>query len=142
MDILQAAKTLRPGTSWNLSGNILFQAIDETPRVDVPTLPELEMVMASDETPEAITAKRRLAAIAQLTDPLPLGKALRAAMLGLLDEINLLRERDRDRAVDVAAATSLADLKTRWAARSSMANRTNAQAMTFIQNKVESGAAD
>jgi hypothetical protein len=42
--------------------------------------------------------------------------------------LNILRTRDRDRSVDVAAATSLADLKTRWAAQSALNDRTLAQA--------------
>jgi len=70
------------------------------------------------------------------------GKVLRAIVLLVLDEINDLRTRDRDRAADVAAATSLADLKTRWAARSSLTDRTAAQARTAIRNKIDSGSAD
>lgn len=72
----------------------------------------------------------------------PLGKILRAVILLVLDEINDLRTRDRDRATDVAAATSLADLKTRWAARSSLTDRTASQVRTAIRNKIESGSAD
>lgn len=48
MDILKAASTLRPGTAWNLTGDVLSQAIDGTPRVLVPTMQELQPVMDSD----------------------------------------------------------------------------------------------
>lgn len=58
------------------------------------------------------------------------------------DEINLLRERDRDRSVDVAAATNLADLKTRWAARAALNDRTWAQLKTVLENKMDSGSVD
>lgn len=67
---------------------------------------------------------------------------LRAIVLVLLDELNTLRQRDRDRAADVAAATSLADLKTRWAARPSLADRTAAQARAAVAAKLSDGSAD
>lgn len=70
------------------------------------------------------------------------GLTLRAIASVLVDELNLLRQRDRDRAIDVAASTSLADLKTRWAARSDLADRTLSQAKTALQNAITSGTAD
>lgn len=45
MDILQAARQLRPGTSWNLRDGALEQVNDDSPRVEVPTLDELNAVM-------------------------------------------------------------------------------------------------
>lgn len=66
----------------------------------------------------------------------------RAILLTLLDELNILRQRDRDRSTDIAASTSLADLKTRWAARSALSDRTVSQAETAVQNKISSGGAD
>lgn len=45
MDILQAAKTLHPGTDWNFSDGILSQAIDDKDRVSVPSQEELDAVM-------------------------------------------------------------------------------------------------
>ena len=50
MDILQAARKLRPGTSWCYDGKTktLTQAEDGTPRVTVPTVEELGPVMESD----------------------------------------------------------------------------------------------
>ena len=59
MDIMQAARKLRPGTAWvykeildkktgNVSGQ-LTQAEDGTPRVTVPSLSELDAVMKAAE---------------------------------------------------------------------------------------------
>lgn len=85
---------------------------------------------------------QRAAAVSLLNAPDASPKVLRAAVLLLIDEINLLRQRDVDRAADVAAATNLADLKTRWAARSALAARTLAQAKTAITNHINAGDAD
>ncbi len=90
-----------------------------------------------------ITATQRVQAVEQfLNDSAPLSKALRALIITAMDEINLLRQRDVDRSIDVAAATSLADLKTRWAARSALSDRTIAQLKTAVQNKINAGSAD
>ena|SRR5690349_10229834 len=58
MDILQAARQLRPGTAWTLITDFnpdrsvksqqLVQAEDGSPRVKVPTMAELQPVMDSD----------------------------------------------------------------------------------------------
>ena len=66
----------------------------------------------------------------------------RALALMLLDEFNDLRKRDRDRTADVAAATNLANLKTLWAARADLSDRTIAQVKTAYQNKIDAGSAD
>lgn len=55
----------------------------------------------------------------------------------LIDEINILRTRDRDRAADVATALSLADLKTLWALRAELTDRTGAQARNAIKNEID-----
>ena len=49
MDILQAVRKLRPGTVWNLRGEILEQVEDGSPRVSVPTKEELQVVVDSDK---------------------------------------------------------------------------------------------
>ncbi len=46
MTIVEAARKLRPGTAWNLRGDVLEQAVDGTPRVSIPTLAELEQCIA------------------------------------------------------------------------------------------------
>ncbi len=57
MDILQAARTLRPGTAWNIRGGVLEQAEDGTDRVSTPTLEELNACIESD--PVAYREQRR-----------------------------------------------------------------------------------
>lgn len=66
----------------------------------------------------------------------------RGAALVTMDELNILRQRDVDRSADVAASTSLADLKSRWAARSALPQRAGSQIKTAIQNKINAGDAD
>ncbi len=66
-----------------------------------------------------------------------LGRLMRAVVKLTVDEINTLRTRDRNRSDDVAAATSLADLKTRWAARSAMNDRTYAQVKSSIDALID-----
>ncbi len=99
---------------------------------------------AFDPSPPAeagrVVARARALALA-LIDRLDdrLGVALRAVALTVLDEVNALRARDRDRAADVAAATSLADLKSRWAARAQLDDRTKAQAKAQVQGHLPDG---
>lgn len=88
----------------------------------------------------AIIAAIKMAAKAHMTNTADVDWRAIAAIV--IDEINVLRQRDRDRSDDVAAAISLADLKARWALRSSLADRTLAQAKTAYNNKVDSGDAD
>ena len=57
MDILQAARQLVPGTSWNLKDGQLVQAEDGTPRVSPPTQEALQILI--DAT--AYQDRRRLA---------------------------------------------------------------------------------
>src|SRR5262249_52162610 len=74
--------------------------------IRVRTQPERDAATA-----QAVTNLRTDATTAMEMNHDPLWKAIRAAAAVLVDEINLLRQRDRDRSTDVAAATSLADLK-------------------------------
>jgi len=94
-------------------------------------------------TPAQILATARAQAIYSIdTDIGPLGKSLRGLLLVLLDEFNILRQRERDRAADVAAALTLADLKVRWAARSLLNDRDITQVKPAVQNKINGGDAD
>ena len=63
-------------------------------------------------------------------------RRMKAVVLVLVDEINLLRGWIAGFKAAVAASTSLADLKTRVAATAAMPDRTGAQAKTAIANKV------
>jgi hypothetical protein len=72
-------------------------------------------------------------------------RVLRAVFLVALDEINLLRQRLAALDGAVAAATSLADLKTRWSTVASaqpVPDRTAAQGKQAVLNKAGSAAAD
>src|SRR5688572_6634246 len=101
------------------------------------------LAAVAEPTPQEIVEHERGEGIAELlTGTSGAAKLVRGILLVALDEINLLRQRDRDRSVDVAAATSLADLKTRWAARASLADRTGAQLKNAVENKIDAGSAD
>lgn len=88
---------------------------------------------------------RRTAAAALTTDLSSSGVQLRAAVSIMVDEINALRARQRAQDAAVAAATSLNDLKSRWATVASaqpLPDRTLAQAKTAYQNAIAAGTAD
>jgi len=106
-------------------------AVPNTPQAADPPL-----------TAAQITADQRAGALAMLDDAGSYSKKDRAFLLVLIDELNILRVRFNDLAIDVAAATSLADLKTRWAAHASLAARDITQVKPAIQNKLNTGAAD
>jgi hypothetical protein len=67
---------------------------------------------------------------------------LRAIVLVTIDEINALRARLRAQDVAVAAAVSLADLKTRWAVLAAVPDRTGAQARAAVGAHLDDGSAD
>lgn len=69
------------------------------------------------------------------------GIGWRAVELLIIDQFNILRQRDNDRALDIANATSLADLKVRAAARSAFTDLTITQAKTAYSGKISSGSA-
>lgn len=75
-------------------------------------------------------------------DTTPLYKVLRAEAAVLVDENNVLREWLMAFQVQVAASTTLADLKTRVATLSALPDRTLAQAKTAIQAKITNGLVD
>ena len=70
------------------------------------------------------------------------GKVLKAIVLLLIDELNDLRGWLVDFKAEVAAASNLADLKTRVAGLPNMTDRTSAQARTAIRGKIDNGSAD
>jgi hypothetical protein len=67
---------------------------------------------------------------------------IRAVLLTILDETDTLRARIRAQDQAVAAAASLADLKTRWAALAPLPDVSVATAKQAIANKIDSGNAD
>lgn len=85
---------------------------------------------------------QRTNAVAAVSDLKAENKLLRAALLTALDEINTLRTWTRDFKAATAAATNLANFQTRVAALTTLNDRTKAQAITAITDKLNSGTAD
>lgn len=92
-----------------------------------------EMTVGEKATVDAAIEMARRTAEAAKYDA---KEILRAQALVLIDEINNLRQWIESFKTATAAATSLADLKTRVAGLSSMPNRTPTQARTAIVNKL------
>lgn len=92
--------------------------------------------------PEMLALLRTLAYAYVDANPNAECKAFRGLILVIIDQFNILFQRDRDRAVDVANATTLADLKTRWAARAALNDRDITQVKPAIQAKLNAGTAD
>jgi hypothetical protein len=69
-------------------------------------------------------------------------KSLRAEAKLIVNEINILRQWIVGFKVEVAAATSLADLKTRVATLPNLPDRTFEQAKTAMKNEVMAGSVD
>jgi len=69
-------------------------------------------------------------------------KLFRAEALLVIDEINALRQWTVSFKAEVAAATSLANLQTRVASLPTLNDRTGAQALTAIKNKISNGDVD
>lgn len=117
--------------------------------VEVPLSPaeaadiEAEWAANPPLTPQQILEALRSRAAAVVDRLLDEQAAVnRAILLVMMDEINLLRQRDVDRSIDVAAAANLADLKTRWAARAALPQRTANQIRPAVQAKITNGSAD
>jgi hypothetical protein len=122
----------------DINGNVTPMALQGAAQPTIDAFDDSDVADAAYQNLHA----RGAATSALEADTSFMWKALRGAAAVLVDEINLLRQRDRDRAVDVAAATSLADLKSRWAARADLTDRTLAQAKTAIENKISAGLVD
>lgn len=101
-----------------------------------------EMILDAENTPEEITTSQREDAKVKLDSVEPDGKLLRALADIIRDEINILRQWDAAFKVEVAAASNLADLKTRVATLPATPDRTLAQLKTAIQNRIDSGQVD
>lgn len=87
-------------------------------------------------------AAQRAAATAFLSSPESMLKLLRAVAAVLVDELNIARGWTVSFKAEVAAAASLADLKTRVATLPTLNDRTLAQAKTAILAKIGSGEVD
>lgn len=90
-----------------------------------------------------ILAKRKAAATAAINASMDESIVVaRAVTLATLDEINALRAWITAFKAAVAASSSLADLKTRVAATSSMPARTKQQLRTVIATAINNGSAN
>lgn len=96
-----------------------------------PTEQEIEAAVLA--LPEAALAKKRLAASAVVDDDVTMGRVQRAVCMLLVDELNALRGWLMIFKAEVAAATTLADLKTRVAGLPSLPDRTKNQAVAAIK---------
>ena len=119
-----------PRLYWKQEGGLIVEM----------TAPEKAALDA--EIAAAAIAAMRSGGIVIISAQSPVGILERAFADIVKDEFNILRQRDRDRSVDVAAATTLADLKTRWAARSTLADRTLAQLRTAMEDRMNTGNVD
>lgn len=81
-------------------------------------------------------------ALAAVSDLKAENKLLRASLLVALDEINNLRQWTVAMKAAVAGAANLAALKTAVADLDTLNDRTKAQAVTALTNKLNSGVAD
>lgn len=132
-------------------GNSLEQiqsaVLSEGKTFDLLTRQQYEALLAANAptapTPaELVAAFRAQASSATATGGDWIGQVIRAVALVMNDANNVVRQRDADRAADIAAAASLADLKTRAAARPSLDPITPTQVKNAIINKINAGAAD
>lgn len=65
------------------------------------------------------------------------GRAIRAIVLLVVDELNVLRTQWRDFQAEVAATTNLNDFQSRIAGLPSLGDRTYSQAKTAIDNEID-----
>jgi hypothetical protein len=87
-------------------------------------------------------AAKRDGAVARMDADSAAGASRRAMAALMIDELNILRERERTFQTDVAAANNLADLKAAVAAYPVLNDRTLAQAITKYKGLILDGTAD
>ncbi len=92
--------------------------------------------------PTVAEAANQVAATTAFADKTPVSRIQRAVAVVIMNEFNLVRQRLRAQDAAIAAATSLADLKTRWAALAAVPDRTLSQVKTAITNAINSTDSD
>lgn len=125
----------------------LTWAVNPLAGATAPQIAAAQAVIDGFDTGDAAQAAwentdQRTAASAAVTDTNTPGKVYRGIAAVLVDEINILRQWLASFKTEVAAATSLADLKTRVATLPATPDRTLAQAKTAVQNAIAAGTAD
>jgi hypothetical protein len=94
------------------------------------------------EAPDSRPVVLRKIAAALAEDEKSESKLMRALLAALLDELNLHASKINSILSAVDAATSLADLKTRVGLIADYPQRTMAQAVSSIKNKINAGDVD
>lgn len=117
--------------------------------VSVPlSAEEAQAVEAEWTANPPLTAQQRLealrakAAALLASEQAEDARLMRAVVLTVLDEVNLLRAWVTAFKAAVAASTNLANLQTRVAALDNLPQRTASQVRTAIGNKITAGDAD
>lgn len=118
----------------------------DTANGNAPTQAAIDAVASADLSEGAVAARAqvRLRALASAAfAAIEEGAARdRGIVLVAVDEINLLRQWLTTFKAEVAAATSLADLKTRVAGLPNLPDRTPVQAKNAVTSKINAGGAD
>lgn len=99
--------------------------------------PPLDLSDQSGPTPDDLAAVARAGAKAVFSSLDALERAVRSVVELTRGEINLLRARLRAQDAAIAAATSLADLKTRWAALNAVPDRTPTQVRNAVDAAID-----
>lgn len=134
-ELVTKLRQIRPGANWNLRGNT-YQDLEW---LDDPATKPTAQEVVPLTAPEVTTAQRTAAVDTFLNDPNPASRTQRGAALVTMDELNLLRQWIMTFKAAVAAATTLADLKTRVAALNDLADRNAGQINGAIQNRINAG---
>ncbi len=141
MDIALILSRIRPNAQWGSAAT--YADLQRTWRDQsqaIPTQAELDTEWAAilaEQAPAAVAAATIAATKADYDTTDRNAVLLRAVVATLLDEINVLRAWIAAFKVETAAASSLADLKTRVAGLPAMPARTPTQARTAIFSKVD-----
>lgn len=123
---------------------LVFQAVATQPQQDQAASIASSFDWSFTAHLEWLAAKAKAAdrAAAQSDSTDGLARILRGVVIVLVDELNDLRQWITSFKSAVAAASNLADLKTRVAALANTPARTLAQARNAVANKISDGEAD
>jgi hypothetical protein len=94
------------------------------------------------EAPDPLIIRLRKAAAKLADEPDPSNKVLRGVLAALIDELNMHALKINSILSAVDAATSLADFKSRVALINDYPQRTMAQAVAAVKDKINDGTAD
>ncbi len=140
-DSIMSATGIQPGDfTMKETGGVV--SITYGPSVTQTQKNQAAALIAAWVSPSEAQENKDLARLLLDSTPEPMARLARAVSLVTLDEINLLRQWITSFKAAVAAASSLADLKTRVAALSNTPDRTPAQLRNAVRNRIETSDAD